>query len=230
MTTDTVGISLVPETAMLSFAEALPSRAALTSRRLHMELRVTSGDDVRLPTQERGLQNRTVKDAYWTAEFVNADTYSEYATEQGAIGFLRYRAARDKYPDATWPESCHISAALKPENFAMVLSALQTGRLPEKIHIMVKGMTSGSEPDGSGVIWDVDALSDVPIVEVSFTIPLVAAVQDLLPFDNLPTTTRDIRSLEKSIVGALLSSRADVRIGSVLLVLFVALVVLYFNH
>lgn len=152
MTIDSASITLIPLQVTLSFAHSL---SAVTARIISVDAVLESGTDVRLPTE------RMLKDANWTATFTEAAIYNDHATELEAIGFFKYWPERQSEDDSR-PETCHVSVALTLDVFGTLLSALQNGRLPKAIHIKVKGLEWGWEPDGSGVVWDVEASDALP--------------------------------------------------------------------
>jgi hypothetical protein len=171
------------------------------------------------------------------ASITEAIAYNDHATEQGAIGFLKYGPESQRADDHS-PETCYASVALKPECFCTLLSALQAGRLPKSIHIEAKGMEFGWKPDGSGVVWNVNSASTLPIVDIRFNVPLIADLQPLTPSspfeipvvsDRHPSTTYDIKSLERTLISVLqkLETRFS-RIG--VSVIAVAVLLLLFRH
>ena len=228
MTMDSASITLIPTQAILSFAHSL---SAATARSISLDCYLEPGTDVRLPTE------RTLKNANWTAYITEAVTYNDHATEQGAIGFLKYWAERQSADDHS-PEACNVSVALKPEIFDTLLTALQNGRLPKAIHIDVKGLEYGWEPDGSGIVWNVEAADALPIVEARFNVPLSAEHQrpthsdpSEIPAvsDQHPSTTRDIKSLEKTLVSVLQKLETSLtRIG--VSAIIAAALLLLFRH
>lgn len=159
---DSASITLTPTQAILSFAHSL---SAATPRSIGLDCYLEPGTDVYLPTE------RTLKDVKWTAYITEGVTYNDHAEKQGAIGFLKYWPECQSADDHS-PETCHVSFALKPEIFGTLLSALQKGYLPKTIHIEVKGLEWGQEPDGSGVVWNVEAANALPVVEVKFIVSL----------------------------------------------------------
>jgi hypothetical protein len=161
MTIDSATITLIPLQATLSFAHSL---SAVTARTICVDAFLEPGTDVYLPIE------RTLKGANWKATFTEAATYNDYATELGAIGFLKYWPESQSVDDSR-PETCHVSVALTQDVFGTLLSALQNGRLPKAIHIEAKGLEWGWEPDGSGVVWNVEASDALPIIEISFNVP-----------------------------------------------------------
>ena len=227
MTMDFASITLIPTQAALSFAHSL---STATARSIDLECYLEPGVDVRLPTE------RTLKNANWTAYFTETVTYNDHATEQGAIGFLKYWAERQSEDNYT-PETCHILVALKPEVFGTLLSALQDGRLPKTIHIEVKGLKYGWEPDGGGIVWNIEAADALPIIEVKFNVPLSAELQRPTPSDPLeipavsdqhPSTTHDIKSLERTFVSVL--QRLKTRLTQIGISAIIAAALLLFLH
>lgn len=196
-------IALIPINATLGFAESL---STMRARHMSMEVRLRPDSNVRLPSEH------SLKDAYWVAQFTEANTYNDYATEQGAIGLLKYYAESDRV-EGYEPEKCFVSVALKPEIFSMLLSILQNGRLPETIHAEVKGMEQERmERSWRGLLWNVEANDALPIVEIRFDIPLVTELSyptpinswDTLPTsDHHPATAHDIKSFEKIVASKL---------------------------
>lgn len=228
MTTDSASITLTPTQATLNFAHSL---SAATARSMCIDCYLEPGTDVRLPTE------RTLKNAKWTAYITEAVTYNDHATEQGAIGLLKYMPECQS-PDDHSPEGCHVSVALKPEAFGTLLSALQDGRLPKAIHIEVKGLKWGREPDGSSVVWNVEVADLLPIVEVQFNVPLSAELQRPIPSDpweipavsdQHPSTTHDIKSLERTLVSVL--QRLETRLTRIgISAIIAAVLLLLFRH
>lgn len=228
MTIDSASITLIPLQATLSFAHSL---SAVTARAISVDAFLEPGTDVRLPTE------RTLKDANWTATFTEAGTYNDHATELGAIGFLKYWPGSQSVDDSQ-PETCHVSIALTPELFGALLAGLQSGRLPKAIHIEAKGLEWGWEPDGSGVVWNVEAAKALPIVEVRFNVPLSAELQHPSPSDpwenpvvsdQHPSKTHDIKSLEKTIVSVL--KRLETKLSRIGVSAIIAVVLLLlFRH
>ena len=229
MTIDSASITLIPLQATLSFAHSL---SAATARTINVDAFLEHGTDVRLPTK------RTLKDANWTATFTEAATYNDHATELGAIGFLKYWPAERQSVDNPMPETCHASVALTPEVFGTLLSALQNGRIPKAIHIDAKSLEWGWEPDGSGVVWNVEAANALPIVGISFNLPLLAEVErppssdpwDISPAsDQHPSTTHDIKSLEKMLISVL--ERLETRLTRIgIFAVVVVALLLFFRH
>ena len=228
MTMDSASITLVPLRATLSFAHSL---SAIAARTISVGALLEPGTDVRLPTE------RSLKDADWTVTFTEAAIYNDHATELGAIGFLKYWPERHSVDNPT-PEACHASAALTLEVFGTLLSALQNGRLPKAIHIDAKGLEWGWEPDGCGVVWNVEATNALPITEIRFNLPLLAEVERApssdpwgisLVSDHHPSTTHDINSLEKTLVAAL--AQLETRLTRISIsAIVIAALLLFFHH
>lgn len=82
---------------------------------------------------------------------------AEVPEEERTIGVLFYskESSGDYYFSA---EQCSIEAEINREIFNVLLSAVQAGRLPDWVNVTVRGLKYGSEPDGRGKIWDVNAL------------------------------------------------------------------------
>lgn len=158
---DSASITLTPTQATLGFAYS----SAATSRSISLDCNLEQGTDVYLPTE------RTLKGAKWMVYVEEGVTYNDHAIKQDAIGFLKYWPGYQSADDHP-PEACHVSFALKPEIFSTLLSSLQKGYLPKTVHIEVKGLEWGQEPDGSGVMWNVEAANALPIVEAKFFVPL----------------------------------------------------------
>jgi hypothetical protein len=163
MSTTTAGITLVPCDVALHAYENL---SPLNSRQLIFSARLEQDSDV------RQADDRSLKDARWMASFIEGESYNQHATEQGAIGFLKYWPA-SKLPDNEQAETCYVSVALKRDMFAALLSAAQSGQLPDKLDFEVRGLSYGRKPDGSDAIWDTSDGSALPVLEARFSVPLV---------------------------------------------------------
>lgn len=228
MTMDSANITLIPTQATLSFTHSL---SAVTARLTTIDCYLEPGTDVRLPTKH------TLKNAKWTVYITEAVTYNDHATEQGAIGILKYWPEHQSADDHS-PETCQVSVALKPDFFGTLVAALQDGRLPKYIDIGVKGLEYGWEPDGSSCVWNVETTDALPIIEIKFNVPLSAELQRPTisdPWeisavsDQHPSTTHDIKSLEKTLGSVV--QRLETRLISIgILAIIAAALLLLFRH
>jgi hypothetical protein len=225
MTMDSASITVIPTHATLDFAHSLSVTAA---RSMTIDCYLEPGTDVRLPT------DRSLKNVKWSVYVTEAVAYNDHAREQGAIGFLKYWPESQSANDHS-PETCHASFALKQELFCTLLSALQDGRLPKAIHIEMEGLQWGWEPGGRGVVWNVEAAKALPILEVRFNVPLLAEFQHVAPdnppaaSDQHPSTTHDVKSLERSLVSVL--QRLETRITRVgIAAIVLGILLLLFSH
>ncbi len=227
MTTKTT-ITLLPTYAALNFTHSLSSTPA---RSLNISCSLEIGQDVRLPSEG------SLKNASWNVFVAEADDFNPHASEQGAIGYLKYHPESHGI-EHNFPETCNASFALKAEIFGTLLSAIQSGHLPASISVVTKGLEWGWEPDGSGVVWDTKACPNVPIVEVGFNVPFSAESESSFasanPMENTeatslrPSTMHDVKSLEMTLASGLkMIEKGFIRIGVVLIVI-AALV--YFRH
>jgi hypothetical protein len=221
--TDEVLIRFIPKDAAIHFGDTFERKVA---RSINMRLALDSGEDVRLP------DDRTLKQSQWSLYLTEGSTYNDWVTKQRAIGLIH--SSVDRGSDTPLPAECWINAALKAEDFSTLLAALQTGRLPSKVHIQVLGMKYGWEPDGEGKVWDLKAMPAAPVTELKFDVPLVApndtsSASEDPQTDNLPATSNDIRSLERRLTECLASVQRDIskRWAALFLLLVVALVLFY---
>jgi hypothetical protein len=165
-------------------------------RSIAFRLHLHPDEDVRL------LDNCTLKDVHWSMYLREA---IEPSKEVEALGTLsHFDAMSDDYDSE--PENCHVDAALKPDNFALLLSAMQTGRVPNSVNITVRGLEYGPDPKGRIKVWDVTAMRCAPVIKLSFGIPLTvhgleesSDAEELETADNLPASKADIRSLQQEL-------------------------------
>jgi hypothetical protein len=201
-------ITFVPRDANLALEETFEGKAV---RRISMGIDLES--DVRLP------DDRSIKNLPWTIYFLERHIYNEFRANEEAIGVLTHSGEMGDALDY-FPETCHINAALKPEKFSTLLSVLQDGRLPSRIRVTVRGIGYGWEPDGA--LWDVKSMQTVPVVEVEFTIPLIAPREGPV----------DLRSLEQTLGRMFVAARTETgrRWMTLVVLLIVAVLLLYFRR
>ncbi len=138
------------------------------SRTIAMGLKLEHREDVRLP------DNRSLKEVSWSMYLVEATDVADVSEKENNIGALFCFEERSRDDDFR-PEECHIEAGLNRDIFNALLSAIQAGRLPDRVSVTVHGLEYGWEPDGSGKIWDVKALKRAPVTNLSFGIRLTAS-------------------------------------------------------
>lgn len=213
--------------ARLDVEESIDEQA---SRSIALRLQLERREHVWLP------DNRTLKDVHWSMYLVEATETVEKVEEQKALGTLWHfdESARDIYDDSFIPENCYIHAALKPANFSALLNAIQTaGRFPFRLSVTVRGLKYSGMPDGSGKVWDVKAMPDVPVTKLSFRVRLTALDIDsfsdseqLEETDHLPASSADIRALQQYLGENIDLFKLSVRkafIGFVILALLIGL-------
>ncbi len=227
MTIDSASISLIPTQATLSFGHSL---SAAPARLIILDCYLEPGIEVRFPTEH------TLKNAIWTTSITEAVTYNDHATEQDAIGFLKYWAERQSTDDHS-PEKCCVSVALKPDVFGTLLNALQNGCLPNAIHIDVKGLKYGWEADGSGIVWNLEAANALSIIEARFNVPLLAKLQrpslsdafEILAVSDQPSSTiHNKESFERMLVSIM--RRLETRLNRIGISAIIAVALLLFFH
>lgn len=186
-------LGFLVDSARLNLEEAGSERAP---RSISLSIRFEGHEDVRLSDK------RSLKKVDWSMYLVEATEFNENATKQGAIGFLS-RFDERVSDDEVRPETCHISAALKPDKFLSLLLAIQSGRVPESVTVSLRGMKYGWEPDGSGKEWDEKQVPHPPIAKISFSIPLFGSRSDSSEQNeetiHVPASSADIRSLQAAI-------------------------------
>lgn len=222
-------ITLVPRSAQLHFEEAIDSSLART---LSMHLDLDPEENVEMP------DGRSLKMLSWTMTLIEGSTYNEFATKEGAIGFVFHLKESADVIDDFSPELFHVGSVLKPEKFSTLLEILQNGRLPDQIHITVRGLNYGWCPDGSLKIWDIETNPEVFLINMQFNIPLITTDEkflvsrdETLNDSRFPATTADIRVMERKLTESLteLHRKAQKRwIGILFLVLWVS-VTLYLS-
>ncbi|WP_155920539.1 hypothetical protein [Methylobacter luteus] len=146
-------ISLVPISAIHSFRQQQQSIVSVG----------TISMDVKLNDDVLTHSNESLKKSKWEVCFYHTESYNENAVQQGAIGFLKY------YQESEYrEETCIASVALKTEVFNQLLVNLQSKRLPSQMLFTVKELEYGALPDGDQIIWNVQDMSNAPILEVEF--------------------------------------------------------------
>jgi hypothetical protein len=226
---DAASLNFVPRDANLSISGTLESSG--TRRAIAMRVSLAHGEDLRLP------DDRSLREILWAIYFVEGSAYNEGATTQGSIGLIRYNKEQGRL-DTHLPESCYINVALRPELFSSLLTAVQSGRVPDQITVWVKGLKYGWEPDGSGKIWDTTAMPLAYVSEVGFNIPLFERRDDpevsteAAPAERLPPTAEDIRSLERTVVEMITPLRRESagRWTALFVLIFVTIILLYLRR
>jgi hypothetical protein len=164
-------------------------------RRVHLGLQLEPDEDVQLP------DGRSLRHANWSLA-VHESTQGHLESNELAIGQFKYWSAHD---GSNEPEECTVSAILLPNAFDALISAMQSGRMPNHVDICVRGLKFGLDPNGSAKVWDAKSQSLLPVMQLSFRMPLtITGVAD----DSLgdadaaifPASRTDIRSLEQQVV------------------------------
>ena len=99
-----------------------------------------------------------------TALLIGEPSYNEYTSKNGAIGMFCH------YQSLCEPDSCVLNITICPAAFSALLRAALQGRKPSSLIVHVAQMTSG--PDGIA-IWQGESNTQIPIVHLSYEIPLV---------------------------------------------------------
>lgn len=169
------------------------------SRTITMQLKLERREDVRLPNK------RSLKDLSWSMRLLEGTDVAGVPEIEKTIGVLSYlkENSRDYNFD---PEGCHIDAVINRENFNTLLSAIQAGRLPDRVSVTVRGLKYGSEIDGRGKTWDVKALENAPVTNLAFGILLIASNGEFSTnssssesIGHLPASSADIQALRSHI-------------------------------
>jgi hypothetical protein len=164
------------------------------SRTISMQLKLEGRDDVRLPDE------RSLKDVSWSMLLWERVDVVSVPEKEEPIGILFYlKEVSSRYENLS-PEACHIKAVINQEVFNTLLSAIQAGRLPDRVSVTVRGLEYGPEPDGRGKIWDVKGLERAPVTNVSFGILLIPS-----------NTESSVDSSSSDSIGRLPASSADIR-------------------
>ena len=222
-------ITLVPRSAQLYFEEAID---ASLSRTLSMRLDLDPEEYIELP------DGRSLKMLNWTMTLIEGSIYNELATKEGAIGFVFHLKESVDAIDDYSPESFHVGSILKPEKFSTLLGVIQNGRLPDKIHITVRGLRHGWRPDGSLKVWDIETNPDVFLINMQFNIPLISTGETFADScdestndEKFPATSGDIHAMERKLSQRLAELRREIKKGWMGLVCLslVAIVILYFR-
>jgi hypothetical protein len=137
------------------------------SRAISMQLKLERGADVRLPDE------RSLNDVSWSMLLQESADVVSVPEKEEPIGILSY--LEESSGDYNFsPEGCHIQAVINREVFKTLLSAIQAGRLPDRVSVTVRGLKYYGW-DGSGKTWDVKTLANAPVTNLSFDILLIAS-------------------------------------------------------
>ena len=163
------------------------------SRTISMQLKLERREDVRLPDK------RSLKDLEWSMRLQERVDVVGVPEKEEPIGVLSY------LEEGSGPEGCHIEAVINPEIFSALLSAIQAGRLPDRVSVTVRGLKYGSDRDGREKIWNVKALENASVMNLSFGILLIASDTESSDsssaesIGHLPASSADIRTLQSNI-------------------------------
>jgi hypothetical protein len=174
------------------------------SRTISMELKLERREDVQLPDK------RSLKDVEWSMRLQERASGSEQGEPIGVRSYLVEEGSGDYNVS---PEGCHIEAVIDREIFSALLSAIQTGRLPDRVGVNVRGLKYGSDRDGREKIWNVKALEYAPVLNLSFGILLITSdteSSDSSSIGHLPASSADIRTLQSHITDQLAVLRRTV--------------------
>lgn len=166
------------------------------SRAISMQLKLERREDVRLPDK------RSLKGLEWSMLLRERVDLVSVPEKEEPIGVLSYLEEGSGDYDVS-PEGCHIQAVINRELFSALLSAIQAGRLPDRVSVTVRGLKYGSDRDGREKIWNVKALENAPVINLSFGILLIASNTESSPssesIGHLPASSADIRTLQNHI-------------------------------
>ncbi|MGH9990109.1 MAG: hypothetical protein ACREAS_06700 [Nitrososphaera sp.] len=165
------------------------------SRTISMQLKLERREDVRLPDE------RSLKEVRWNM-LLRERVYGVGVPEkEEPIGILSYLEEGSGDYDVS-PEGCHIEAVINREIFSALLCAIQAGRLPDRVSVTVRGLKYGSDRDGREKIWNVKALENAPVTNLTFGILMIASNTESSTdssssesIGHLPASSADIQTL-----------------------------------
>ena len=114
-------------------------------------------------TQHESVKTNSGEDlnrAEWTATLHGHYLDKEHEAHGVGIGVL---ACSEDH------SSCFLQAAVGGEVFGQLISSLRAGRMPQRIAVGVKSLTSDN---GNGNVWDLEAHSHLVVKNIAFTIPV----------------------------------------------------------
>ena len=167
---------LLPEGALITF---VPLGARLNighnddgmQRSIAMEVELENGESVQLPRD----RSRIYRGPYTSSRRWST---TRRQRREGAMGFRTHFDERRVFDRFS-------SENLSPQRLARTATILgiacrpSGGHLPNRISVRARGLSYGWQPDGSEKVWDTAARPHLPVIEIDFSIPMIASTDPL---------------------------------------------------
>jgi len=128
----------------------------------------------------------------WAVQVHEGETYNDYAERKGGMGVLVYDDRR----------GCFVDAAVGKSTFERLLTALESGRMPQYMSVTILGLTYGAGWESMERVWDIEKNHPAVVTEISFTLPVGAACVDddgNKELSALPATSSDLEAFRTSM-------------------------------